>query len=128
MTQDILSDGKSQKIAIGVICCIVVIFTSVLLGGDLVYHHYQTNKNKSKKKQTNVSILKWQILSWTSYSLACVMFGFLRCNVIYGGTNSDYDPLVLAPYAWGFFLLFNYGGKVCTDVSWMIRVYTTFKV
>lgn len=132
-----ISVTRSNLIAMGFMTSMLTCVVTLILSIDLIHKkiHQKTTRSTSPRHHSRTGIcqnqaLKWQLISFAFYIICCMSYVFVRTNLIYGGVNNpfNYDPLSAGPYGWALFLVSYIIGKLATDISWMWRVYLTFKV
>ena len=123
---EVLTPLEEVYILIGFVGCLASITTVIVLSAHLLHFFCY----KAKTVALNKPILIWQLMGFVWFFISCLFYAFIRNNLVYGGKNNlfNYNPNVIEPYGWitmfaGYFL-----GKLCTDISWIIRVYDTFNV
>ena len=121
-----LSALEETYILIGFTGCIISITVIIILSSHLIHFFYFKNQSLTLNKP----IVIWQLIGFVWFLISCVVYAFLRNNLIYGGKNNalNYNPTVVEPYGWTIMFSSYFLGKLCTDISWIIRVYDTFSV
>ena len=121
----ILGPEREAEVVWGVLGCAVSIPTIIILSSHLLYHYW-----KDKPHSMMNSALFWQLIGFAFLLIACTSNAFFQTNILIGGVNNpfNYHPVSSEPYSWAVIFICYFGGKLSTDISWIIRVQATFKV
>ena len=129
-----LTSGQTNKILLAIIGALLSIIAIIFVSGHLLYYYFEfrhiASSLSSSSNNINAKILLFQLLGYFGYFVICISYCFFRNNLLYGGVNNslNYQPSTTQPFNWLFMYIFYAYGKVCVDISWMIRVYAIFKV
>ena len=128
MDESVMSSRLTTAIILGVVGSLISMIVIILLSIDLVCRH--RSAQKTTELRLNSRILSWQLLAFLFHFLTCLCYSFFRTNLLWGGIDNEanYDPTSSDPYSFTVMIVTYIAGKVCTDISWIIRTYATFQV